>query len=295
MQPLAAWLVARPQNAVLALAITLVLPVLQILSGIIMVLLVLKQGVRLALIEGAIAGALLLLIALVVGLAPAQTLVAVSTTWLPAIVLAGTLQATRSLTLTLQVSVLVAAIVALGYYVVVDDLVAFWDPVIAAMLVWTRESNLHEQAQLMASNPAMTADMLTLAVVWSSWTLYMVYLLLGYRFFERITGESAVYGRFRDLNFGRVIASIMALVSLAGFASGAASLQGVAFILFAVFWLQGLSVVHWMHSVGQLPIFVVIMTYVLMPILHVFLILALAVLGYTDAWFTYRRRAAKQQ
>lgn len=295
MQPLAAWLVARPQNAVLALAITLVLPVLQILSGIIMVLLVLKQGVRLALIEGAIAGALLLLIALVVGLAPAQTLVAVSTTWLPAIVLAGTLQATRSLTLTLQVSVLVAAIVALGYYVVVDDLVAFWDPVIAAMLVWTRESNLHEQAQLMASNPAMTADMLTLAVVWSSWTLYMVYLLLGYRFFERITGESAVYGRFRDLNFGRVIASIMALVSLAGFASGAASLQGVAFILFAVFWLQGLSVVHWMHSVGQLPIFVVIMTYVLMPILHVFLILALAVLGYTDAWFAYRRRAARQQ
>jgi len=295
VQPLAAWLVARPQNAVLALAVTLVLPVLQILSGIIMVLLVLKQGVRLALIEGAIAGALLLLIALVAGLAPAQSLVAMATTWLPAIVLAGILQATRSLTLTLQVSVLVAAIVALGYYVVVDDLAVFWEPVITALLVWTRESNLHEQAQLMAANPAMTADMLTLAVVWSSWMLYVVYLLLGYRVFAQVSGESDVFGRFRDLNFGRVIAVIMALVSLAGFASGAASLQSVAFILFAVFWLQGLSVVHWMHSVGQLPFLVVIMTYVLMPILHVFLILALAVLGYTDAWFAYRRRVARQQ
>jgi len=295
VQPLASWLVARPQNAVLALALTLVLPVLQILSGIIMVLLVLKQGVRLAAIEGAAAAALLLLIAMVTGLAPAQTLVAVLTTWLPAIALAGTLQATRSLTLTLQISVLVAAVVALGYYVVVDDLVAHWEPVITALLVWTRDSDLHEQASLMASNPALTADMLTLAVVWSSWMLYMVYLLLGYRFFERVTGKSDLFGRFRDLNFGRVIALIMALVSLAGFASGAASLQSVAFILFAVFWLQGLSIVHWMHSVGQLPLFVVVMTYVLMPILHVFLILALAVLGYTDAWFDYRRRAAKQQ
>ena len=62
MQPLAAWLVARPQNAVLALAATLLLPVLQIFSGIFMVLLILQQGVRLALVEGAIAGVLLALV-----------------------------------------------------------------------------------------------------------------------------------------------------------------------------------------------------------------------------------------
>jgi len=46
---------------------------------------------------------------------------------------------------------------------------------------------------------------------------------------------------------------------------------------------------------GELPLFVVIMTYVLMPILHVFLMLALAVVGYTDAWFVYRRRVSAQQ
>jgi hypothetical protein len=38
----------------------------------------------------------------------------------------------------------------------------------------------------------------------------------------------------------------------------------------------------------------VIITYVLLPVLHVFLMLALAMLGYTDAWFRFRRRAAKQ-
>jgi uncharacterized protein YybS (DUF2232 family) len=62
-----------------------------------------------------------------------------------------------------------------------------------------------------------------------------------------------------------------------------------------VFWLQGLAVVHWMYSERRLPLFVVIVTYVLLPFLHVFLVLGLSVLGYTDAWFRYRRRAIEQQ
>ena len=39
MQALAAWLVARPQNAVLGLAVTLLLPAPQLTSGVILVLL----------------------------------------------------------------------------------------------------------------------------------------------------------------------------------------------------------------------------------------------------------------
>ena len=204
-------------------------------------------------------------------------------------------QTTRSLTLTLQVSVLIAALAVLGFYVVIDDMVAYWDPVMTVLLEWTRANNLQEQAQLMESDPVMTANMLTMAIVLSSWMLYSVYLVFGYWLYKLIPGESGDYGRFSDLNFGRVIALIMALLSLLAFVTGAAWLQSVAFVLFAVFWLQGLAVVHWLHSVGNLPLLVVIMTYVLLPFLHVFLIMALAVLGYTDAWFTFRRRVAKQQ
>ncbi len=295
MQALAAWLVARPQNAVIALAATLLLPLLQMVSGVIMVLLVLKQGAKLALVEGVIAGIILALVALVTGAPLVQILVATLSTWVPAIMLALVLQATRSLTLTLQVSVLIAALAVLGFHVVIDDLVSYWEPVMAVLLEWTRENNLHEQAQLMESDPVMTANMLTMAIVLSSWMLYAVYLVFGYWLYKLIPGESGDYGRFSDLNFGRVIALIMALVSLLAFVSGAAWLQSVAFIVFAVFCLQGLAVVHWLHSVGKLPLLVVIMTYVLMPFLHVFLIMALAVLGYTDAWFTFRRRVAKQQ
>lgn len=293
MQALAAWLVARPQNAVIVLAATLLLPLLQMVSGVIMVLLVLKQGARIAVLEGAVAGVILVLVALVTGTPLIQILVATTSTWVPAILLALVLQTTRSLTLTLQVSVLIAALAVLGFYVVIDDMVAYWDPVITVLLEWTRGNNLQEQAQLMESDPVMTANMLTMAIVLSSWALYTVYLVFGYWLYRLIPGESGDYGRFGDLNFGRVIALIMALLSLLAFVTGAAWLQSVAFVLFAVFWLQGLAVVHWLHSVGNLPLFVVIMTYVLLPFLHVFLIMALAVLGYTDAWFTFRRRVAK--
>ena len=92
-----------------------------------------------------------------------------------------------------------------------------------------------------------------------------------------------------------MLALIAALLSVLAFAIGMAWLQSVAIVMFVIFWLQGLAVVHWMFVDGELPLFVVIMTYVLMPILHVFLFLALAVVGYTDAWFRYRRRVVAQQ
>ena len=295
MQPLAAWLVARPQNAVLGLAATLLLPVLQIFSGIFMVLLVLKHGARLAVIEGAVAGAVLIVVALVAGAPAMQVATAMLSIWLPAVLIGVTLHVTRSVTLTLQVSVLVAAVATLAFYVLVGDLVAYWQPVLTVLLEWARENSLHEQAQLMESQPVMTADMLTMAVVLANWMLYAVYMLFGYRLFAQLPGETRNYGRFCDLSFGRVIALIMAVMSLLAFVVGAAWLQSTAFVLFAVFWLQGLAVVHWMYTDGHLPLFVVIVTYVLMPILHVFLVMALAILGYTDAWFRYRRRAVNEQ
>ena len=295
MQALAAWLVARPQNAILALAGTLLLPVLQLLSGIVMVVLVLRQGARMAVIEGIAAGVLVGIIAAVAGVPVLQVLGNVLTTWLPALVLGGVLQVTRSLALTMQVSVLVAAGLTMVFHLVVDDMVAYWQPVTSYMLEWARAGNLHEQVQLMESDPVMTANMVTIAIVLSSWMLYVLYLMFGYYIFREISDESGNYGRFCDLNFGRVLALIMALASVLAVVSGATAVQNIAFIMFAMFWIQGLALVHWMYTEASLPVLVVILTYVMLPVLHVFLILALAVLGYTDAWFGYRRRLASKK
>ena len=79
---------------------------------------------------------------------------------------------------------------------------------------------------------------------------------------------------------------------IGAFLSGAVWLQNVAFVLFAIFWLQGLAIVHWLHGRQLLPTFGVVAVYVLLPFLNVIMLMGLAVTGYIDAWFGFRRARA---
>jgi hypothetical protein len=47
--------------------------------------------------------------------------------------------------------------------------------------------------------------------------------------------------------------------------------------------------VHWSHGHGYLPTFAVVATYVLAPVLNIILLMGLAISGYIDAWFGFRR------
>ncbi|MGB5335336.1 MAG: hypothetical protein WBN07_06935 [Woeseiaceae bacterium] len=287
MQAIAAWLVARPQNAVLGLAVTLLLPAPQLTSGVIMVLLVLSQGTKLALVEACIAAAVLLTVSLIFSVSIPSIVTLMTGTWVPVLLLSAVLLGSRSLTLTVQVAVIVAAVAMLVFYIVVVDPVAFWQPYMDTMAEIVRQNNLQLNLEL------LTAEVMTVSAVLAFWMLYTVGLLLGYALYRRLPGETGEFGRFRDLNLGRVIAVVMALTSLLAFVVDAAWLQNLAFMLFVVFWIQGLSIVHWMHAQGTLPLAAVIAVYALLPFLQVLLMTALAVLGYTDAWFSFRRRMKK--
>ena len=113
-------------------------------------------------------------------------------------------------------------------------------------------------------------------------------LLLGYALYQQARGGGD-YGRFRDLNLGRVIAGVMAVASVVAFLAGLTWLQSVAFVLFAVFSVQGIAIVHWLHAEGMVPVFVVVLLYGTMVVLSPIIITAMAVLGYIDAWFNLRR------
>lgn len=288
------WIVAKPQNAVIALTATLALPLLQVLSGAILVLLVLHRGVRQAAIYGTLAGALLVGVTLIAGVPAAQVTASIAGILMPALLFGMLLQWTRSLALTLQVSVILAAAAVLTFGLIVADPVAYWQPLMSALVEWARDNELYVQADALVAEPLMAANMMTLAFVLTRWMLVTVIVLLGYALSRAVAGEAVSYGRFRDLNLGRVIALTMAIASVIAYLLGVDWLQNVAVVLFATFWLQGLAIVHWLHANGQLPAFVVIATYALMLVLHVFLLLALAIFGYTDAWFGFRRRGSQQ-
>lgn len=284
MQAVAAWLVARPQNAVLGLAVTLLLPAPQLTSGVILVLLVLAQGLKLALIEALAAAAVLITVSLLFGVSVPSLAALMATTWVPVFLLALLLLRSRSLALTMQVSVIVAALLLLGFYVAIDDPVAFWQPYITMMEELVKQNNLQLNTDM------LTAEVMTVSAVLAFWVLYVVGLLLGYAIYQRLPRETDNFGRFRDLSFGRVIAIAVALTSALAFVINVTWLQNLAFILFVVFWMQGLAMVHWLHTQGQLPLAAVVAIYALMPFLQVLLMTVLAIVGYTDAWFDFRRR-----
>jgi hypothetical protein len=296
VQPIAAWLVSRPQNAVLGLAATyiLFLPLAGIFSGAVIVLLVLHHGLRRAMVQALMAAAVLALIALLTGGSAPQTALLALLNWLPAFALAGLLVQWRSLALTLQVSVIVAVAGLLGFYVVLGDPSVFWSGWLADEAVpLFGEMGLHEQAASLLENRVAVAQQMTVLFVFALWSLYAFGLVLGHALYDALVGHSSVFGRFSDLNFGRVLAVIMAVASVAAVVSGAVWLQNLAFLVFVAFWIQGLAILHWLHAEKQwFPTVLLVIAYALIPLLSALPVISLAVVGYTDAWFGYRTRSA---
>lgn len=290
MQPVASWLVARPQNAVVGLAATLLLPFAQVISGSVIVLLTLQQGLRLALLEGAAALAVLAAISLIVGAPLEQLLVNALLTWMPVMLLAALMAKSGSLALALQTAALVAIAVTLGFYVVLESPTAFWTDVLTRLSGFFADVGLQQQADLIASQKALLAPQMTMVVVSTSWSIVVLVLALGYALYRKLPGKSATFGRFCDLNFGRVLALTMAVTSVAAMIAGVEWLQNVAFVAFVIFWVQGLAIMHWLHVEKNLHVLFVLGLYALIFVLNALVVVGLAAVGYTDAWFDFRNR-----
>ncbi len=142
MQPLAAWLIARPLNGGLGLVTALVLPMLSgvtsglgpVVGGVVMAHLVFANGLRMALIQAFAAAIFLAVFGFVSNVDAVQVFVTASIIWLPAAAAAGATARLRSLTLAMQVSVIFAMAGVIGFFVVLGDPVIFWDNV---LVQWT--------------------------------------------------------------------------------------------------------------------------------------------------------------
>ena len=186
-------------------------------------------------------------------------------------------------------SLSLVVVVLIGFYLLVNDPIAFWRNILTTIVEVWRELGLNDNADLLEGQLDSVAEQMTMVAVLTSWAVHSGNCVLGYLLYRQLPGETAKYGRFRDLNYGRVIAITMALASVVALLSTAAWLQNIALFMFLVFWLQGLAIVHWMYGEGYLPAFGLIAIYVLMPILNIILLMGLAVLGYVDTWFRLRR------
>lgn len=289
MKSVAEWLAARPLNAVIGLAALQSLPLVSFLSGAVLVYLVLLQGTKRAVIEAIVAGVLLLALTGVTGLPLEPRMAGIASVWLPALLMSLILRGAGSLTLAVQVAVIVMVVAVLAFMVAAGNPVEFWTTFLNALVDAWREAGLNEQADLIGPQIGALAEHMTVWVAFVSWGIAVVMLLLGYALYRQARRDKRNYGRFCDLNLGRVIAGMMAVTSVVAFIAGLAWLQSVAFVLFAVFSVQGIAIVHWLHAEGLVPVFVVVLLYGTMVVLSPIIITAMAVLGYIDAWFNLRR------
>lgn len=289
-QRVAAWLVEKPLHGVLGLSFTLLLPFAQFFTGAAMTALVLSRGLAQSLLMALAAGVLVMLLSAVTGVAGVALLVNAALYWIPAALIAALLRRTRSLTLTLQVTALLALLAVVGFELTVADPLAFWRQQIEAFAAGFANIGLDEQAEILRQNQDVLAPQMTILVGVTTWSLLSLVLVLGYRVHRLLPGMADRYGRYCDLNLGRSLAIGVGVAAVLALLTGATWLQNVAITGFAAFWLQGLALLHWLRLDGPLPTAVLIVAYGLLLILNVLLVLVLAALGYSDAWLDVRAR-----
>jgi hypothetical protein len=292
VQPIAVWLVARPERAVFLVIATFLLPKTQLLGSAVLVLLVLSRGLTRGMVIAGLSFAAILVLTLIKQVPVSQLIEVAATIWLPGMVLAVLLQRIRSLTLLLQTTVLLAMVLIAGVYIVLGDPAAYWREVLEQFAAMWRDAGLQNEAEIFVQLQPF-APQLTGIFVSVAWLLYVAAFLAGYAAYISLPDQSDRFGRFSDLNFGRVLALLLALNSIVAMFSPAVWLQNVAFVLFAIFWLQGLALLHWLRRIGRLPGVALAGVYVLTILLGPVLVPAVGVIGYTDAWFSFRPRIAK--
>jgi hypothetical protein len=232
----------------------------------------------------------LFLVGLFINITAYELFISALMTWLPALILAKILQQSRSFILTIQMSAIASIFLLALFYVLVEDPSFFWGEVIVNLTEILIQNGLTDQANLISNQSGSIAQQMTIMIIAMTWSLYAIVLILGCAIYYTSSLEVIDYGRFSNLNFGRFFAIITAISSLLLFLFNVEWLMNLAYLCFLFFWLQGLSLIHWFHEKGLLPTLGLILTYVMLPFLNVFMVMILAVAGYTDAWFNFRLR-----
>lgn len=295
-QPVAAWLTLRPQNTVLGLLASLVLPPTPFLGAAVMTFLLLHED-RLQKIAlfAAIAVAFMAALNTAFGSSPIGVVRLAALTWIPAVALGVFMRRCRSLTLTVQFSVLVLLVVTLGLFVSMGGGGnTLGQTLVTEVAEVLRTSGYTEQADLLLERQEAAGWQLLGLIVLMLWSSFTLALAAGNAMYGSLREEASGFGAFQHLNMGRVLAGAVALICVGGLAASGLWLQSFAFVAFLVFWVQGLALLHWLHANRSLPKAVVIGVYVLLPFLNMLLVIALATAGYLDAWFGFRRRLAKE-
>lgn len=283
MRNLATFLMRGYLQAVPALVLVSLLPLLSWTGAALLALITLRQGLQRGLLTAAFAAAALGLIYGVVFGAAQLVLPLMLELWLPILILSWWLRRTVSLASTLRLAAGLAGLAVCLVYLAYPDQQALWSPLLDQLGEMAQSQQADELVQAFGERvlPLMTgilvlgfAATIVAALLFARWLQALLYNPGGFR------------REFHALSLGRPMALFAAGLLLAALVLGYGLVHDLAFVVSAVFALQALALVHALVAArsGSRAWFVSL--YILLPLLFE---VAVAI-GVADAVFGWRRR-----
>lgn len=264
------------------------LPLFGVISAAIVVSVAIARGWREGLADCLIALVIVMgLTALTGGGAP-QVLFSSVSTWGIALLMGGLTGVTGSLTLAIQLVILLSCVAIIGFEIVVDDPTAFWEPILRVIAGQMQEFGVDlTNANALLDLAPIMSGLFVAGTIASS----VVALLLGC-WWSGGARNASFQDLFLGLRLGYIVGGIAAAAGVAALL-GVQPLGGNLLLVAGVgFLFQGLAVVHW-HVVRRgLPRVVLIPVYLPMFMgtsLMVMVLFLFAAVGFIDNWYGLRR------
>lgn len=287
MTGLSEWIAGRRVVRIALIAFLFPMPLLSVVSAALVVSGAISRGWRSAAQD--CAGALLLLVALtaLAGGIWFEIGVGAALTWAVAVLL-GQLRRIGSMTLALQVAVLLGVAGALAFVVWSRDPQAFWEQVLGELAQRAQSAGLEVgPADLLPAAAGLMTGMMAASAVASS----MAALFLGC-WWTGTDGRRGFGAEFREVRMGRVMGILGGVLGALLLTGLRPMVDDLLLVLATGFVVQGLAVIHWQGARRNWPRAWMLALYLpmaLLPAVAAAELLALALLGLADNAFSLRR------
>ncbi|MCP4075076.1 MAG: DUF2232 domain-containing protein [Gammaproteobacteria bacterium] len=268
--------------------LSLFVPLVSVLSGAIVGLIILTQGL--------LSGARALLIS-VVGITVVSYLVTQSpelgitiglVQWVPMVILAEVLRRTRSMSFTLVIGMVIAIFVVLAQYMLWPDIDKLWAEYLQLMF---QNVDMGQQGLEVDSIQAGMQDLVHWMVLVLVAVMYSTFIgtLMASRWFQaRLAGSEGFRDEFYSIKLGRAAAIATLLIAVASFALNQDLLIAMLMVMLATFLYQGLAILHSWSKHAKRKGWLILL-YVMMVIFPQ-VVAATAFLGVIDNWTDFRSR-----
>ena len=267
------------------------LPLTSVVSAALVVAVAIARGWRIAAVDCVIALLVLAAVTFIAGGLWSQFAASGVTTWAAALFVGALTGIYRSLTLTLQVLLVIGLLGLTAFVLVAGDPVAFWEPVLTDLMSQMGELGVQfsEPDALLQLAPMMSGLLAASAVTSST-----LALLIG-AWWAAGSGGPAFREMFVRIRLGYILGGIALLAGVAALFLPGGLAGNMLLVLGVGFVFQGLAVVHWVVAARGLPWMLLIPVY--LPLfmgasITVMALFLLAAVGFVDNWYGLRRASA---